>query len=458
MTVAESEQAMSDETAQLNALAERPALARLPAYIRLSGPGWLQGAMTLGGGSAITSLTIGAVYGYQLLWVQPLAMIIGCIMLFALSHQTLSTGEPPFQAMRKHVHPALAWFWAIAALASSVIWGFSHYPLSAGMLEEVIAVASGVRLSDTSGGDWYLFALAVLVWAVCATTAWHYGAGGRAVRWFETTIKLLSGGIILAFLWVVIRASINGQVDWGAVLAGYIPSGLPQDAQGVTTVMAALGTAVGINMTFVYGYTLLDRGWGRAHRELSRYDIVLGLVIPYLLVTGLISIAAAGALYGSDLSIQGKLSPGQAGAMFAEAGMGAVTGRLVFALGVLGMAVGSLVMHMLCCGAAAGAMFNWPAHSLRYRLALLLPTPAVLGVFLWSTMGAYVILPTSAICGFLLPIAYIGWLFLNNNSDYLGADRPLGTRAMLYNAAMVLCIVTVLSSVAYSTAVALGWW
>jgi hypothetical protein len=293
---------------------------------------------------------------------------------------------------------------------------------------------------------------------LCAYTAWHYGAGGRAVKVFETAIKLLSTMIILAFAWVVINASLNGQVNWGAVLAGYLPGRLPEDAAGVTTIMAALGTAVGINMTFVYGYTLLERGWGREHRELSRYDIVMGLVIPYVLVTGLISIAAAGAFYGSDMSIQGKLSPAQAGGMFAAAGMGEVTGRLVFAFGVLGMAIGSLVMHMLCCGAAAGAMFNWEPHSRNYRLALLLPTPAVLGVFLWSTMGAYVILPTSAICGFLLPIAYLGWLLLNNSESYLGDDRPRGGRASLYNGAMVLCIVTVLASVSYSTAVALGWW
>lgn len=450
---------MTTESEVLGALAARPALQRIPGYLRLSGPGWLQGAMTLGGGSAITSLTIGAVYGYELLWVQPLSMLIGCIMLFALSHQTLSTGEKPFAAMRDHVHPAVAWLWAIAALASSIIWGFSHYPLSAGMLEEIVAVSSGFSLHDSEGWarEAYLFVLALLVWMLCAYTAWHYGAGGRAVKVFETAIKLLSCMIILAFLWVVVAATANGQVDWAAVLAGYVPSSLPSDSAGVTTIMAALGTAVGINMTFVYGYTLLDRGWGPVHRELSRWDIVMGLVIPYVLVTGLISIAAAGAFYGSDMSIQGKLAPAQAGAMFADAGMGPVTGRLIFACGVLGMAVGSLVMHMLCCGAAAGAMFNLAPGSKAYRLALLLPTPAVLGVFLWSSMGPYVILPTSAICGFLLPIAYIGWLLLNNSRNYLGNDRPEGVRRSLYNAAMLLCIATVLASVTYSTGIKLNW-
>jgi hypothetical protein len=240
-------------------------------------------------------------------------------------------------------------------------------------------------------------------------------------------------------------------------MAGYIPHSLPTDAAGVTTIMAALGTAVGINMTFVYGYTLLQRGWGREHRELARYDIIMGLVIPYVLVTGLISIAAAGAFYGSGLTIEGKISPTEAGHMFTAAGMGPLTGRLVFAFGILGMAVGSLVMHMLCCGAAASAMFGWKLNSRNYRLALLLPTPAVLGVFLWSSMGSYVVLPTSAICGLLLPVAYLGWFVLNNRRDYLGKDCPAGNKAMLYNGAMLLCIVTVLTSVCYSTAVALDF-
>ena len=303
------------EAEQLRALATAPAVPRIAGYVRLSGPGWLQGAMTLGGGSAITSLTIGGVYGYELLWVQPLSMLVGCVMLFALSHQTLSTGEKPFAAMADHVNKPLAWAWAIAALASSIIWGFSHYPLSAGMLEEVVSVATGFSLVDSGGlgRELYLFGLAIMVWCVCAYTAWNYGGGGRTVTLFENGIKVLSGMIILAFAWVVIATSSRGAVDWGAVLAGYIPRSLPDDPAGVTTIMAALGTAVGINMTFVYGYTLLQRGWGREHRRLARYDIALGLVVPYIAVTGLISIAAAGAFYGSDLDIQGKLSPAQAG-------------------------------------------------------------------------------------------------------------------------------------------------
>ena len=429
-------------------------------HVKEGGPGWLQGAMTLGGGSAITSLSIGAMFGYEFLWVQPVAMIIGCIMLFALAHQTLSTGERPFVAMKKHLSPTLAWFWAIAALGSSVIWGFSHYPLSAGMLEEAIQVASGFNLKgdgEELNREIYLFSLAIIVWIVCATTVWHYGKGLRAVRLFENGIKILSTLIILSFAWVVMNASMNQEVNWGAILWGFVPHSLPGDALGVTTMMAALGTAVGINMTFIYGYTMLRRDWGPSQRSLARWDIVLGLVLPYLLVTGLVSIAAAITLYDGESPIQNRLAPAQAGAMFANAGLGDVVGRLIFPLGVLGMAAGSLVMHMLTCGAAAMEMFDLEEGSFKYRLACLIPTPAVLGVFLWSVMGPYVILPTSAFCGILLPIAYIGWLLLNNKKAYLGNDMPTGNRAIVYNTAMVICVIMVLASVTYSTSVAMGW-
>lgn len=431
----------------------------ISASIRQGGPGWLQGAMTLGGGSAITSLTIGAVYGYEFLWIQPVAMLIGCVMLFAICHQTLSTGKPPYQAMRDYLSPGVAMAWAIAALASSVIWGFSHYPLGAGMLEQVLDVSLGLELSEASPGrrNLVLLILALIIWSLCASIVWRHGSGQRVIRWFENVVKITTGLVILSFAWVVIQASSSNQIPWGTVLAGFIPSSLPTDFDGVTTMMSALGAAVGINMTFVYGYTLLDREWGREERRFASLDVVMGLVFPFLLVTGLISIAAAGAMYGGDMSLQGRLSPDNASLMFVEAGMGELVGRLVFPLGILGMVIGTLVMHMLTCGAVARELWDAKPGTTRYRMFCLLPTPAILGVFLWSSLGPYLVLPTSAICGVLLPIAYIGWLLLNNNESFMGADRPSGNRALLYNSAMLLCIVTVIASVVYSTSVSLGW-
>ena len=60
-------------------------------FAKLSGPGWLQSAITLGGGSLAGALFLGVIGGYSILWVQLLAMILGVIMLCAISYITLST-------------------------------------------------------------------------------------------------------------------------------------------------------------------------------------------------------------------------------------------------------------------------------------------------------------------------------------------------------------------------------
>ena len=45
---------------ELEELDARPALPRTLGYLRLMGPGWMQSAMTLGGGTAFASLFAGA--------------------------------------------------------------------------------------------------------------------------------------------------------------------------------------------------------------------------------------------------------------------------------------------------------------------------------------------------------------------------------------------------------------
>ena len=51
--------------------------AVLWSYLKLSGPGWLQSGITLGGGSLSSSLYLGVLVCFCFMWLQPLAMILG---------------------------------------------------------------------------------------------------------------------------------------------------------------------------------------------------------------------------------------------------------------------------------------------------------------------------------------------------------------------------------------------
>ena len=432
------------EAEELDALAAQPAAARWRGYFARTGPGWLQSAMTLGGGSAMASLFLGAHFGYELLWVQPLAMALGIVMLSAVSHQTLSTGARPFGAMRRFALPGIAWAWAVASLVSTVIWHFPQYGLAAGMIEDMVKAATGW---EPAGAVRTVFLLALGVIILCGSTAivWNYSKGLRGIRHYERALKGLVWLIILSFALVVLVGTFTGRVKWGAVLRGFVPTRIPTDALGFEQFMAALGAAVGINMTFLYPYTLLARGWGRSHRGLARFDLVTGMLVPFTIATSLMIVAAASTLYGA-VDAGTKLTPVAAAAMLQGAGLNLMVSRFVFGLGILGMALSTITMHMLVSGFAFCEIFKIEPGGKAYRWACLLPAPGVLGVVVWKYMGPWIAVPTSAICGVLLPIAYVGFFIMQNRPDYLGADRPRGPKALAWNLGMILAIVATSAS------------
>ena len=97
-----SEDKVNTEKDLLVAAKAKGGLATLKTYMKLSGPGWLQSAITLGGGSLSGALFLGVIGGYEFLWVQVMAMVMGVIMLSAISYVTLSTGESPFKSLKNN--------------------------------------------------------------------------------------------------------------------------------------------------------------------------------------------------------------------------------------------------------------------------------------------------------------------------------------------------------------------
>lgn len=441
-------QVLERERETLEALAKQSAGKRFRGYLALTGPGWLQSAFTLGGGSAVASLYLGAHYGYELMWVQPLAMTVGIIMLAACAHQTLSTGVRPFAAMSRFIHPGVAWAWALATLVSSWVFHFPQYSLAAGVTEDITTLLTGWSPQGAVRTT-FLLAIGVVILAISTAITWNYGRGIRGIRLYERTLKAFIAMIIIAFGLVVARGAASGTIDWGALARGFIPTSIPSDAQGVTTVMGAFGAAVGINMTFLFGYSLLARGWGTAHRGLARFDLVTGMLLPYAVVTSLIIVAAASTIYGTEFAPQ-QILPANAGVLIGSSGVGEFTGRVVFALGILGMALSTITLQMIVAGFVVCELFGWDAQGPRFRWACLVPAPAMAGVVLWETMGTWVALPAFTIGLVMLPIAYVSWFLLQNSDGLLGEHRPRGASAIRWNVAMSIAVTVTLVSVAYT--------
>ncbi|MCH2137167.1 MAG: divalent metal cation transporter [Phycisphaerales bacterium] len=443
---------LPDQDAQkLQALDAKPWPMRTLGYLHLMGPGFMQSAMTLGGGTAFASIFAGAAFGYDLLWVAPVAMALGIIVLAAVAHQTLSVDQDPFAAMKQYAGAPFAWGWAISGIVSSIIWQFAQYALAAAMLKLMAAQL---------GWDAPLWSMGLIALAWCVCVAMLYGRAHRFVRLYEAILKGMVWLIVIALAWVVARTGIPNP---GELLGGLVPN-IPAEYKGVsglTVVVSGLAAAVGANMVFVYPYTLRRRNWGPAHRRLARLDLGFGMFVPYVLAAGLLLIASASIFHfqSPELFDGKKITPWACAQVLAAPDrLGPTVGLWVFSLGVLAMALSSITMQMLCSGFALSVMCNKPTEGPTYRIGMLLPAVGVLGAIYWSDVALWVAVPTNIICGLLLPIAYIGFILLQRNRRYLGDAMPAGVKGTLWIAGMCLStLVLVVFLVWFAIAKLPGW-
>ena len=286
--------------------------AKLSVWVKLSGPGWLQSAITLGGGSLAGSLFLGMVGGYSLLWLQVVAMLFGVVMLGAIGYVTLSTGERPFGLINKHVNPVLGWAWALATLAANIVWCLPQFSLANAAVQQ--------NLAPSLEGQTAVICGVILCIAVGITMI--YDSGGKGLKIYENSLRVLVALIVLSFFGVVIKLMTTGQLEIGAIFAGLVPdlSLMSKPAPTFNDALAATGefssfwsnrivstqrdimitavaTAVGINMTFLFPYSLLKKGWDRAFRGLSLFDLSTGMAIPFLVATGCVVIASANSFH-----------------------------------------------------------------------------------------------------------------------------------------------------------------
>jgi len=287
------------------------------AFTRLSGPGWLQSATTLGGGSLSSSLYLGVLVGTSLLWLQPFAMLLGIIMLSGIMYVTLSTKQRPFRAINEHVNPMLGWSWLIATMMANLVWSMPQFALATAALQQNLF--KSFLGTESIPDPWGKIIIGSMVLTICITVVMFYNHGGWGIKIFEIIIKFMVAGIVLSFIGVVVKMSLEGALEGRKILSGLIPNLrlLTSPAETFTpfvnavdvryqsfwtnlivsqqrdVMISGVSAAVGINMTFLLPYSLLRKGWDRDFRGLAIFDLSTGLFIPFVLATGCVVIASA---------------------------------------------------------------------------------------------------------------------------------------------------------------------
>ncbi len=512
---------------RLLAAEEAGGWARIKTCIGLSGPGWLQSALTLGGGSLGSSLYLGILGGMTLLWLQPFAMILGVIMLSAISYVTLSTGERPFRAINQHINPVLGWSWLAATLVANMVWSLPQYSLCYAVCEQNffpgVFTGDGPLAAGESGSELGKWVVSLTILVICTLVTWSYGSGSVGVKIYDLVLKVVVAVIVASFIGVVIRMSLVEQgIDWSAVIKGFIPNprqfyapaasfqGFLQAIESPAAraywsdlivseqrdVMLSSGAAaVGINMTFMLPYTLLSRGWDRAFRTLTIFDLSTGTFIPFVLATCCIVIASAQQFHAkapagfvfSEGEVQApphfekayeKLLQNRLDAAtlhpelpadvisLPEKKMAAVLVRrdtfdlaaslqqlfadkdgqggrffsnFIFGLGVVGMTLSSISLIMLISGFVVCEVFNRPSQGWLFRAGCMVSATGALWPLVWTgETRAWLTIVAGVFGSMLLPIAYVTFFVMMNSRKLLGSDVPQGWRRWLCNGLMAV--------------------
>ncbi|MDP6794666.1 MAG: divalent metal cation transporter [Verrucomicrobiota bacterium] len=512
---------LSAEKSLLVEANQKPLFSRWGTFAKLSGPGWLQGAITLGGGSLGGSLYLGVIGGYELLWLQPLMMIFGVLMLSVIGYVTLSTGEKPFQAINQHINPVLGWGWLIAAMLANLVWAMPQFSLGTAAIQQNFGILDG------DNGDYFC---ALILFVIGSGVVWAYDSGSTGIKIFEIILKVMVAIVVLSFIGVVVVMA--GELKWGEILAGFIPnlSLLSEPASKFTEIIkessnpdywrevilssqrdkmvTAAATAVGINMTFLLPYSMLRKGWGKEHRGLASFDLSIGLFLPFFLATTCVVIASASQFH-TQVDDEGLLNPSKAteqtkklqgaynknlDAFKAKVGEGSepneidkklaamlvnrdafqlagslenLTGsravsQTVFGIGVLGMAISTIIILMLINGFTVTEMLGAEIGGMKHKIGSILPgiTGALGFLFLWGNADAkfMLVVPTSVFGMVLLPIAYIIFFLLINNKKLMGEALPQGNKRIILNIAMGVALVAATIGAGYSIWDKAGWW
>ena len=316
--------------------AEPPVPHTFLEYLRSFGPGIVIVLTWLGAGDVVDMGTAGANYGYALLWVFVLAILVRFLFvsLIARYHLCNQHHEGVVDGLIR-LHPAYAPVLFFAVLVMSHVYG-SYMTRGIG---EVCRNAFGF------GALWQ--------WAVVWNALAYYLVFRRGYRTLER---------VFLFFLAVLSVSFIGCAVWvgfdpAEAARGLVRLEMP-GAQGAYdprhVALAMIGAVGGSLMNLVYPYFLDAKGWrGPQYRRVQLYDLLLG-IFAMLVLNLAVWILGAELLFPDKRIEHLEDLPNLLSAILGE------SGRLLFYAGVFSAIYTSIIGHAAGLGAlGTHAWLRW---------------------------------------------------------------------------------------------------
>ena len=393
---------------------------RLLVYIAILGPGMITANAGNDAGGIATFASVGAEFGYTLLWILiPIAISLGIVQEMC-ARMGAVTGKGLADLIRERF--GVRWT-ALVMLALLVA--------NAGVtVSEFVGIAAATELFDVSRYISVPLA-AMLVWWLVVK-----GSYKRVERAFLVMSLVFLGYIVSAFL---------SRPDWTAVALGVVKPQFKLEHIYLFTLVAVIGTTISPYMQVYVQSSVVEKGVTPEDYSKTKTDVWVGTIFAIIIVFFII-VSTAATLHKAGIQIS---SAGDAArALRPLAGRHAET---LFGLGLFGASMlAAAVLPLATAYSISEALGFEKGVSRSFREA-----PIFLGTFTFLVaVGAAiaivpnlplfrVLLVTQVINGLLLPFVLFAVLRLVNNRELMGSH----VNGPLYNIAAwaTAIIVTVVS-------------
>jgi len=314
-----------------------PAPKTFLQYLKSFGPGIIVVLTWLGAGDIVEVGVAGGNFGYALMWVVALAVLMRFLFVSLIAKYQLCNqrGEGVLDGLAR-LHTAFPLLLFVAAIVMGHIYG------------AYMTVGIGEACANLMGfGSVFSWALLFNGIAVAILFRPIFGR----IEWiFKALLILLSVSFLGTAIWV-------GPNPEG-VLQGTLAFKLPERSGPYDSLLIAIGMigAVGGSlMNLVYPYFLDKKGWNRpSHRRVQTYDFLLGVVVMIVLNLSIWTLGAE-LLYPRGLTI--KELDDLPRLLSEVLGNG---GRTLFYLGIFAAIYSSLIGHALGLGyLGSHAFLRW---------------------------------------------------------------------------------------------------
>src|SRR5215204_4234301 len=392
---------------------------RLLAYIAILGPGMITANAGNDAGGIATFASVGADFGYSLLWILiPITISLGIVQEMC-ARMGAVTGKGLADLIRERF--GVRWT-ALIMLALLVA--------NAGVtVSEFVGIAAATELFGVSRFI-SVPLVAILIWSLVVK-----GSYKRVERAFLMMSLVFLGYIVSAFL---------SRPDWSAVAVGLVKPEFKLEYAFVFTFVAVIGTTISPYMQVYVQSSVVEKGVTTDDYSKTKTDVWVGTIFAILIVFFII-VSTAATLHKSGIQI--STAADAAHALRPLAGRYAET---LFGLGLFGASMlAAGVLPLATAYSISEALGFEKGVSRSFREA-----PIFLGVFtfLVATGAAIAVIPnlplirvllvTQVINGLLLPFVLFAVLRLVNDRELMGTrvNGPIYNIAAWFTALIVTAL------------------